>query len=229
RARRLEAFERRLDPRQALLEVLRAADALQPRLDAIEAVLDALQPLRHTANAPGQALEIGSRGQVERGQRRLLRPHRALARLERGRQGAAHDPVLEQFLGELADRLLALLGHTALEALFVGHCAGLYRGWPSEADPVHRLERGCPGDAMGATAIAGAGRHRSFAILNLNLSLSIGEVAFRRPARREFMRNCGGNSVGTPIYHEPTRTIRRSVQQSPHAERFLVAKNPSSQ
>ena len=49
--------------------------------------------------------------------RRLLRPHRLLARLERRRQRPADERVVEQFVSQLPDGLLALAGDPLPEAL----------------------------------------------------------------------------------------------------------------
>ena len=54
-----------------------------------------------------EPLELGSRGDVERSHRRALRLGGALARAHSRRQGLVEEGVLEQRLGEIAERLLA--------------------------------------------------------------------------------------------------------------------------
>ena len=60
------------------------------------------------AQAAGEALDVGRRRDVEGAHRGLLCLHRALAGVEGAGEGAAHDRVLEELLGELAEDVLAL-------------------------------------------------------------------------------------------------------------------------
>ncbi len=113
---------------QALLDALRGARALDERLEAVEPVLDSLEPLRDAPHPAREPFQIGRGGQVQGPHRSFLGTHRALAGLKCGRQRPADHLVLQQLLGELADRLFALAGHSDSEALLIVHCAALYRG-----------------------------------------------------------------------------------------------------
>ena len=79
------------DPREALVEL-------------VDAVLDALQPLRQRPHAPGQALQVGRGRQVQRAHRGLLGLHGLLARVERAGQRLVDQRGLQQLLRELPER-----------------------------------------------------------------------------------------------------------------------------
>ncbi len=59
-----------------------AGGRCKPVVEAVDAVLDALQPLRNASHASGEALQVARRREVQRPHRHFLRAHRALARLE---------------------------------------------------------------------------------------------------------------------------------------------------
>ena len=88
----------------------RRRERSKPLVEAVDAVLDALEALRDRAHAPRQPLDVGRGRDVERRERRLLRRGRLLARLERASDRAAHERVREQVLGQPAEGVLALLG-----------------------------------------------------------------------------------------------------------------------
>jgi len=105
-----------------------AAGASQALVEPVEAVLDALEALRDRPHATGEALDVGGRGDVQRPHRHLLGLGRLLLRVERAREGAVEQRVLEHVLGELADRILTLAGDPLLQAFrggLVGHRASL--------------------------------------------------------------------------------------------------------
>ncbi len=85
-------------------------------LQAVERLLDALQPRAHGAQPARQPVDVGGRRQVERAHRRLLRVDRLLACRERPRDRAVDQRVLEQVGGELAERLLALARQPVAQA-----------------------------------------------------------------------------------------------------------------
>ena len=102
----------------------RPAEASLPLVEPVDGVLDALQPLGDRADPAGQALDVGRRRDVQRAEGGLLGLGRLLARLEGPGDGAGDQRVLEQVLGELADRVLALPGEPLAEAgIVVGHGA----------------------------------------------------------------------------------------------------------
>ena len=85
-----------------------AADRADPLVDAVERVLDALEPLGDGAHTARQPLEVAGGRKVERAHRDLLRLRRLLARVERTRERAGHERALEQLLREAAEGVLAL-------------------------------------------------------------------------------------------------------------------------
>ena len=106
-----ELGELRLDRGEPVVGRLGGArDLLEPAVEPVDPVLDPLEPLRDRAQPAREPLEVRGRGQVERAHRGLLRGDRPLARLEGAAERARHDRVLQQVLGELAERVLALAG-----------------------------------------------------------------------------------------------------------------------
>jgi hypothetical protein len=103
-------------------------------LEAVERLLDALQPRADRPQAAREAVDVRRRRQVERAHRRFLGLHGLLARGERARERAVDQRVLEQVRGELAECLLALPRQPVAQALFVSHpssfiereCGGRY-------------------------------------------------------------------------------------------------------
>ena len=89
--------------------------AVDVLVEAVDPVLDALEALGDRPHAPGEALDVGGRGDVQRAHRDLLGLGGLLARLEGAGQRAVDQRVLEQVLGELAQRVLALPGQAAAQ------------------------------------------------------------------------------------------------------------------
>ena len=79
---RLEPLERGFDLGQPLFDARGAVGALDAILEAVEAVLDPLQPLGHAAYPPGEALKVAGRREVQRSHGRLLGAEGTLAGLE---------------------------------------------------------------------------------------------------------------------------------------------------
>src|SRR6266487_4194347 len=73
----------------------------------VEAILDRLESVGQRAKALLQPLELGGRRDVERSHRGALRVGGALAGAEGSGQRLVEKRVLEQGLGEIAERLLA--------------------------------------------------------------------------------------------------------------------------
>ena len=85
-----------------------AAELLEAPVEAVDGVLDALKALRDRPQAPGEALDVGGRRQVEGPHGGLLGLGRAFARLEGPGDRPADQRVLQQLLRQLAQRVLAL-------------------------------------------------------------------------------------------------------------------------
>ena len=123
----------------------------QPLVEPVDRLLDALHPLGHRAQPARQPLDVGRRRDVERAHRGLLRLHGALARLERPRDRGVHERVLEQLLGELAERVLALAGDPVAQPALGVVCHGVllagFRGSRCEGrgDATRRSRRARPG------------------------------------------------------------------------------------
>jgi hypothetical protein len=94
-------------------------ERVEPRLEPVEAVLYALEPLRDRAEPPRHTLHVGRGRDAERAHGRLLGLDRLLARLERARQGGVHERIADQVLGQAAERLLALPRESLPQALVV--------------------------------------------------------------------------------------------------------------
>ena len=104
-------------------------------VEAVDAVLDALEALGDRAHAAREALEVGRRGDVERADRDLLRLGGLLARLERAGDRAVDERVLEQVLGELAEGVLALPGEALAQAVAAVSSSAMARTLPRASDP----------------------------------------------------------------------------------------------
>src|SRR5215210_2605072 len=111
---------------QALLEgggALRVAGGgghgPKPRLEPVDGVLDALEPLGDRAQPAGNTLDVGCRRDVERPHRGLLGLHGLLARLEGAGERAVHHGVADQLLRDAAKSLLTLPREAVDEALVV--------------------------------------------------------------------------------------------------------------
>src|SRR5689334_14604698 len=86
----------------------RRGEPLHALLDAVEGVLDRLEPLRDRAHAAGEALDVGGGRDVQRAHRDVLGGDRLLTRLEGALEGAGHDRVARELLGELPERFFPL-------------------------------------------------------------------------------------------------------------------------
>ena len=95
-------------------------ERLKALLDAIERVLDRLEPLADRAHAPRQALDVGRRRDVERAHRHVLGLDGLLARVEGPLQRGGHERVARQLLGQLPERLLTLAGEALANAFLLG-------------------------------------------------------------------------------------------------------------
>ena len=82
--------------------------------ELVEGVLDGLEAVGERAHAAADALHIPGARNVDRTERRLLHLHRPLAGTEGPAERLAEQRVLEQGLGDLADRLLATRLQSAL-------------------------------------------------------------------------------------------------------------------
>ena len=118
------APRRRAAPRSSFSETWRELllDRRQPRLDgarreraveAVHAVLDALQPMRDGAQPPRQPFDVGSRRDVERTHRDLLRLSSLLAGVERPPDRARQQRVFEQVGERLAEPVLRVAAQAA--------------------------------------------------------------------------------------------------------------------
>ncbi len=90
-------------------------------MDTVKALLNRLEPLRDAAKASCQPLQVTRGGQIQRAHRGLLGAQRSSASLECGCHRAGQHRIFEHALGELADRILALLGHPLLQSLVFAH------------------------------------------------------------------------------------------------------------
>ena len=81
---------------------------------ASSVVLEGLDPVGEGADPAAQALEVAGAGDVERAERRLLCLRGPLAGAEGLAERLAEQRVLEQRLGEVADRLLAARAEAAV-------------------------------------------------------------------------------------------------------------------
>ncbi len=82
----------------------------QRPVDAVHAVLDALQTLRYRAQTPREPLDVGGCGNVQCAQRQLLGLGGALARVERPADRACDQRVLDQVDERPADLVLGAGG-----------------------------------------------------------------------------------------------------------------------
>ena len=89
-------------------------------VEAVDAVLDALQALGDRPHAPREALDVGGRRDVERPEGDLLSRGGLLAGLEGARDGAVDQGVLEQILGQSPEGVLALSGEALAQAVAAG-------------------------------------------------------------------------------------------------------------
>src|SRR5205807_3004128 len=145
----LQAGRQRLD----VGALRRTEHALEPDVEPVHRVLDALESLGDRAQAPGEPLDVGGRGDSKGAHRHLLRLHRLLARLEGAAERGRQHRVARQLLRDLAQGLLALARDALAEPLvaaLVGHRAGAYRT-PSERRPfwadAQPVVEGYPGPA----------------------------------------------------------------------------------
>jgi hypothetical protein len=104
-----ERGQPRFDRRQAVGLAAGGAQSGHALVQAVDAVLDPLEALRDRAHAPRKAFDVGGGGDVERPEGHLLGLGGALSRLEGAGDRPAHDGVLEQLLGQAAQRVLSLL------------------------------------------------------------------------------------------------------------------------
>ena len=127
-----------------MIAVERPLEAREALVEAVDAVLDALQALGDRPHAPREALDVGRGREVQRAERDLLGLGGLLARLEGARDGAVDERVLEQVLGEPSEGVLALSGKALAQAVAAGflvHAAERYRVRPSGAGPQHAAPR----------------------------------------------------------------------------------------
>ena len=101
-------------------------------IEAVNPVLDPLQPLRDRAQPARQPFDVGGGGDVERAHRQLLRLGRLLARIERPPNRPRQQRVVEQVRQRLAEMVLAGAGEALTQVLHgtarVGHVAPNGRG-----------------------------------------------------------------------------------------------------
>src|SRR5512133_286433 len=116
----------------------------QALVEAVDAVLDALQALGDRAHAPRETLDVGRRRDVQRPEGDLLSRGGRLARLEGTRDGAVDQGVLEQILRQSPEGVLALSGEALAQAVAAGflfHAAERYRFRPSLQDAASDARR----------------------------------------------------------------------------------------
>ena len=95
----------------------RARHLLQPAVEAVDAVLDALQPLGDGAQPAREALHVRGGRDVQRAHRGFLGSDGAFPGIEGPGDGTVDDRVLQQLLGELPERVLALPGDAVAQPL----------------------------------------------------------------------------------------------------------------
>ena len=92
-------------------------------VEAVHAVLDALEPVRDRAQPPREPFDVGGRRDVQRAHRDLLRLRGLLARVERAPDRAREQRVLEQ-VGERPAEPVLGASRSAARAGFWRRCSG---------------------------------------------------------------------------------------------------------